>query len=89
MQTIALTSRKHATLLLLISTTEIKSTKVRAYVNILSTHADSLVTLRHYLIDRLGRVNILVLLVHIGQFHRLAYVEGACIGLFQTHDKTE
>ena len=59
MQAVALTTREHATLLLLIGTTEVKTTQVCTHVNILATHADGLVATTHHLIDGLIGQDIL------------------------------
>ena len=89
MQTVALTTREHSALLLLISTAEVKPREISPHVDILAAHADGLIASADDLIDGLLGINILVLLIDITQFDRLTHGEGSCIGLLQTHDQTE
>ena len=89
MQTISLTTREHTAFLLLIGSTEVETAQIGTHVDIASTQTDGLVALTHHLIDTLIGVDILMLLVNIREFHRLAHLKSACISLFQTHDETE
>ena len=89
MQTVTLTTRQHTAFLFLVSTAEVKTTKVCTHVDILTSHADGLVALRYYLINGFCRVDVLMLLVNITELYRLAYCKRACISLFQTHYQSE
>ena len=89
MQTVALTTREHSTEFALVSARKVESGDISTSVDVTSSHADRLVTLCHHIIHRFVGVDILMLLIDIGQFHCLAHLEGATIHLLQSHDETE
>ena len=64
-KTVTLTTGKHTTFLLLISTAKIETTQISSNINVASAHAYCFVTLAHNLINTLLRVDILMLLVNV------------------------
>ena len=71
-QTVALTTREHAALLLLVGSAEIEATQIGTHIHIAAAHADGLVATTNHLIDTLLRIDVLMLLVDIREFDGLA-----------------
>ena len=88
-QTVALTTREHAALLLLISSAEIKTTQIGTHIHIAAAHTDGLIAAAHHLIDALIGIDVLMLLIDIGELDSLANIKGAGISLFEPHDESE
>ena len=88
-ETVALAARQHAALLLLIGTREVETGHIGAGVDLPVAQRHQIQTARNHLEDRLFGVDRLVLLVHIGQFHRGTHAERTARGLFEAHDHPE
>ena len=89
MQAVALTTRKHSAKFLLIGSREIETAEVSTRVDIPVAQTDQLVSTADYLINRFFRVNILMLLVYVCQFHGLSYLESTFVYGFQSHNQAE
>ena len=89
LQAVALTTRKHTAELALIGSREVESRDIGSCVHITSAKTQGLVALRDDFVNRLLRIDVLVLLVHIGKLHGLTHLEVAAVGLLQSHDEAE
>ncbi len=89
MQAVAFTTGKHPTELFLVGTGEVKTGQIGACINVAPSHANQIVSAGNDLIYALVGVDILVLLVHVGNLYGLPHLEFAFVCLFQSHDKTE
>lgn len=89
MQAVAFTTGKHPTELFLVGTGEVETGQIGACINVAPSHANQIVSAGNDLIYALVGVDILVLLVHVGNLYGLPHLEFAFVCLFQSHDKTE
>ena len=89
MKTVALTAGEYTAKLFLICAGKIETRQVGTGIDIAPPHADEVVAAGNYLINALIGIDILVLLVHIGYFYGLSYLELATIGRIQPHNKAE
>ena len=88
-QAVALAAREHAAFLLLIGAREVETGDIGAGVDLPVAQRHQVQTARDHLEDRLFGVDRLVLLVHIGQFHRGTHAERAARRSFEAHDHAE
>ena len=86
LQAVALTTRERAAELALVGAREIEARDVGACVHVASTHAYGLIALRNDVVDRLLRVDVLMLLVYVGELHGLTHLKRSIIGVLQSHD---
>ena len=89
LQSVTLTTRECAAKLALISAREVESRDVGTHVDRPSSHAYRLISLRDDVIYCLLWVDILMLLIHIGNLDCLSHLKGSSVSLFQSHDESE
>ena len=88
-QAVAFTTGKHSAELFLVGTGEVETGQIGARIDVASTHANQVVSTGNDLIYTLVRVDVLMLLVHVGHLYGFPYLELALVCLFQSHDKAE
>ena len=88
-QAVALAAAEDAYLLALVGAAEVESRYVRARINQTAADLQVLVAAGDHLVDRLLGVYLGVLLVDVAYLDCLADLEGACVGLLQSHDEAE
>ena len=89
LQTVSLTARQHAAFLLLIRTGKIETSQIGARIHVTPAQTYQLIAAAHHLVHALGRIYVLMLLVHIRNLDRLANLKRALINLLQPHNQTE
>ena len=88
-QAVALAAGEDAAFLFLVDSGEIEPGEIGTGIDVTSTHTDEFVATGDDLIDGFLRVDVLVLLVDVGQLDGFAHLEVTAVGLFQAHDKAE